>query len=112
MKKTISISITGIESAKMKKLQKANAAITTLREFNQEMKYATETSILGVSAKAEPGNEPEAGEAFLYYFQEVDVDRLDEILSKIQITLSVFEANLNDLSACILKGITKEKPQA
>lgn len=35
MKKTISISITGVESAKMQKLQKANAAIRTLREFAQ-----------------------------------------------------------------------------
>lgn len=62
MKKTISISITGVESAKMQKLQKANAAIRTLREFAQEIKRETETSVLGVSAVAEPGNEPEAGE--------------------------------------------------
>ncbi len=112
MKKTISISITGVESAKMQKLQKANAAIRTLREFAQEMKRETETSVLGVSAVAEPGNEPEAGGAFLYFFQEVDADKMDEILNRMKITLSEFETDLKDLSACILTGITKEKPQA
>lgn len=112
MKKTISISITGIESAKMQKLQKANAAIRTLREFAQEIKHETETSILSVDAKTEPGTEPEAGEAFLYFFQEVDADRMEEIINRMAITLSVFEMDLKDLSACILTGITKEKPQA
>ena len=112
MKKTIGISITGVESAKMQKLQKANAAIRTLREFAQEMKRETETSVLGVSAVAEPGNEPEAGEAFLYFFQEVDADKMNEILNRMKITLSEFETDLKDLSACILTGITKEKPQA
>lgn len=112
MRKTIAISITGVESAKMQKLQKANAAIRTLKEFVQEMKHETESSILSVSAKAEPGNEPEVGETFLYFFEEVNADKMEEILDRMKIKLSAFETDLKDLSACILTGITKEKPQA
>ena len=111
MKRTISIAITGIENGRMQKLQKASAAIRTLKEFAQEMKRETESSVSGVTATTEPGNNPGAAEAYLYLFHEIEADRMEEILDRMKITLSIFETDLKDLSECIKAGITNEKPQ-
>lgn len=112
MKRTISISIESLNNKDLKRVQTAREAIRTLSDFASDMRKTAATYKADrLEAVAPEKGEQKAAPAFTYFFIDVDVDGLVEVLEKISKTTDQLETHLQELTEKIYMGLANEKPQ-
>ena len=112
MKRTISISIESLNNKDLKRVQAAREAIRTLSDLASDMRRtAAEYKADRLEAVAPAKGEQKAATAFTYFYMDVDVDGLEEVMEKISKTTDELETQLQELTGKIYMGLANGKPQ-
>lgn len=112
VKRRISISIESMNNKDLKEVQKAKAAIRTLLDFASDMRETAATYKADrIEAIAPAEGEQKAATAFAYFYVDVDVDGLEEVLEKIRNSTDQLEAQLRELTGKIYMGLANGKPR-